>query len=82
MLEIKDSVAVITGASGGIGRSIADYWVQNGGRVVLGDIAEEALVQAGVEIAASGGQVATVVCDVTKEDDCAKLADTAIERFG
>jgi 3-oxoacyl-[acyl-carrier protein] reductase len=82
MLEIKDSVAVITGASGGIGRSIADYWVQNGGRVVLGDIAEEALVQAGVEIAASGGQVATVVCDVTKEDDCAKLADTAIDRFG
>lgn len=82
MLEIKDSVAVITGASGGIGRSIADYWVQNGGRVVLGDIAEEALVQAGVEIAASGGQVVTVVCDVTKEDDCAKLADTAIDRFG
>lgn len=82
MLEIKDSVAVITGASGGIGRSIADYWVQNGGRVVLGDVAEEALVQAGEEIAASGGQVATVVCNVTKEDDCAKLADTAIERFG
>lgn len=82
MLEIKDSVAVITGGSGGIGKTVADYWVQNGGKVVIADIAEEALIKAGEEIKGSGGEVATVVCNVTNEDDCAKLADTAIERFG
>jgi 3-oxoacyl-[acyl-carrier protein] reductase len=82
MLEIKDSVAVITGGSGGIGKTLADYWVQNGGKVVIADIAEEALINAGEEIKSSGGEVATVVCNVTNEDDCAKLADTAIERFG
>jgi 3-oxoacyl-[acyl-carrier protein] reductase len=82
MLEIKDSVAVITGGSGGIGRCLADYWVRHQGKVVLGDIAAEALLRAGEEIRVTGGEVATVVCDVTREEDCARLADTAIERFG
>jgi 3-oxoacyl-[acyl-carrier protein] reductase len=82
MLEIKDSVAVITGGSGGIGRSLAVYWVQNGGKVVLGDILEDALLQAEEEIKALGGEITTVVSNVTNEEDCAKLADTAIERFG
>ena len=82
MLEVKDSVAVITGGASGIGRSVADYWVGLGGKVVLGDIAEEPLAQAHEEITAAGGEVATVVGNVTKEDDCAKLADTAIEKFG
>jgi len=48
----------------------------------LGDIAEDALVQAENEIKAINGDVATVVCNVTSEDDCAKLADAAIDRFG
>ncbi len=79
MLEIKDSVAVITGGASGIGLAVAKYWLQKGGKVVLGDIAEDALKQAAADM---DGEVATVVCNVTKEDDCAKLADTAIERFG
>lgn len=79
MLEIKDSVAVITGGASGIGLGVAKYWVQNGGKVVLGDIAEEALKKATDEM---NGDIATVVCNVAQEDDCAKLADTAMERFG
>lgn len=79
MLEIKDSVAIITGGASGIGLSVAGYWVQNGGKVVIGDIAEEALNKAADEL---GGEVTTVVCNVTQEEDCAKLADTAIEKFG
>jgi 3-oxoacyl-[acyl-carrier protein] reductase len=79
MLEIKDSVAVITGGASGIGLAVAKYWLQKGGNVVLGDIAEDALKQAAADM---DGEVATVVCNVTQEDDCAKLADTAIERFG
>ena len=44
MLEIKDSLAVITGGGGDIGCAVARHWVQNGGKVVLGDVAQEALV--------------------------------------
>jgi 3-oxoacyl-[acyl-carrier protein] reductase len=82
MLEIKNSVAVITGGGGGIGLSMAKYWVENGGKVVLGDIFEEPLKQAEEEIKAMKGEVAIVVMDVTSEEDNGKLADTAIEKFG
>ena len=79
MLEIKDSVAVITGGSGGIGFALAEYWVSKGGKVVLADIAKEALERAKQQLK---GDVITVVCNVTDENDCAMLADTAIEAFG
>lgn len=82
MLDIKGSVAVITGGAGGIGFAIAEHWVKNGGKVVIGDVAAEPLEKAAAALQAMGGQVATVVCNVTNEDDCGKLADTAIEKFG
>lgn len=82
MLEIKDSVAVITGGARGIGFAIAEHWVKQGGKVVIGDVLVDLLKEAKKKLKAMGGQVATVVCDVTKEEDCAKLADTAIEKFG
>ena len=82
MLEIKGSVAVITGGGGGIGLEIAKYWVKNGGKVVIADIAQSFLDGAEAQLKELGGEVVTVVCDVTKEEDNALLADTAIERFG
>jgi 3-oxoacyl-[acyl-carrier protein] reductase len=82
MLEIKDSVAVITGGGGGIGLALARHWVQNGGKVVIADVAEKFLTAAEAELKALGGAVAKVVCNVTQEEDCARLADTAIEKFG
>jgi len=48
---------VITGGGSGIGLTVAHYWVRNGGHVVLGDIAAEALVQAEKEIKALNGGV-------------------------
>ncbi|MEE4264787.1 MAG: SDR family NAD(P)-dependent oxidoreductase [Desulfobacteraceae bacterium] len=79
MLDIKDSVAVITGGSGGIGLALAEYWVSKGGKVVLADIAEKALASAKKQLE---GEVVTMVCDVTREQDCSDLADKAIEAFG
>lgn len=82
MLEIKDAVAVITGGGSGIGLALARYWVEKGGKVVLGDVSEEALADAESEIKAMGGDVITVAGNVTREEDCEKLADSAIEAFG
>jgi 3-oxoacyl-[acyl-carrier protein] reductase len=79
MLEIKGSVAVITGGASGIGLTLARYWLENGGKVVIADVAEAALARAADELQ---GDVATVVCNVTQEADCALLADTAIDKFG
>jgi len=82
MLAIKDSVAVITGGGGGIGKALGKYWVENGGKVFLTDVVPAALETAKKELEALGGQVATLVCNITKEEDAARMADTAIERFG
>jgi 3-oxoacyl-[acyl-carrier protein] reductase len=82
MLEIKGAVAVITGGGSGIGAALAKDWVKRGGKVVLFDISEEQLQQSRKQIEALGGEVATVVGNVSCEDDCARLADTAIEKFG
>lgn len=79
MLDIKDSVAVITGGSGGIGKALAQHWLEKGGKVVIADIAETALQKAKEEL---GGDTEIFVCDVTKEEDNAALAAFAIEKFG
>ena len=82
MLTIKDAVAVITGGSGGIGRSLAEYWLKEGGKVVIADIQEEALQVAEKELATISNKVTSLLCNVTKEQDCARLAQYAIEKFG
>ncbi len=82
MLEIKNSVAVITGAAGGIGHVLAQYWVQNGGKVVLADVDEGRLEQVTSELRAKGGEAVYLKCNVTDEQDCSRLADLAIETFG
>ncbi|MEM5786858.1 MAG: SDR family NAD(P)-dependent oxidoreductase, partial [Syntrophobacteraceae bacterium] len=81
MLDIKDAVAVITGGSGGIGLALARYWVGNGGKAVLADIAGP-LQAAAADIESLGGDVSTFACDVTSEEDCGRMADFAIERYG
>ena len=82
MLDIKDSVAVITGGGGGIGLEVAKYWVGKGGKVVIADISQELLGQAEAELKALGGDVLPVVTNITEEEDNSRLADAAIEKFG
>ena len=79
MLEIKDAVAVVTGGASGIGFAFAKYWVQSGGKVLLADVANQAL---GDAKEALGESAETLVCDVTREADSQKLADTAMGVFG
>ncbi len=79
MLNIENAVAVITGGASGIGLEVARYWARQGGKLVLADVAEDALKKAASELDAD---LVTVAGDVTNEEDCARLADTAIEKFG
>jgi 3-oxoacyl-[acyl-carrier protein] reductase len=79
MLEIKDAVAVVTGGASGIGLAFAAYWVKQGGKVLVADISEKGVRSAADEL---GANASALVCDVTTEEDCARLAETAIERYG
>ncbi len=82
MLEIKDSVAVITGGGGGIGLALAEYWLRHGGKVLIADVAEQYLQTAESHLKEWSANVRKIVCDVTNEEDCAKMADFAIEEYG
>jgi 3-oxoacyl-[acyl-carrier protein] reductase len=81
-MNIAGSVAVITGAARGIGLALARSLAADGARVVLGDVLEEALEQGAREIRAAGGEAVAVRTDVTRDEDVARLMDTAIERYG
>jgi len=82
MLEIQNSVAVITGGGGGIGLALAEYWLHRGGKAVIADVSEDQLQQAQKKLNAPQGTLAAVVCNVNVEADCTKLADVAIDTFG
>ena len=82
MLEIRDSVAVITGGCSGIGKTLAMYWIRHRGKVILADVDSQGLLKMENDISKLGGEVFTATCDVTKEEDNSRLAQLAIDRFG
>ena len=79
---LKDKVAIVTGASRGIGRSIALAFAAQGARVVASGRNLEALESLAAEIRAAGGEVATVSGDVALEADANALIDQAMAAFG
>ena len=74
---------IVTGGSKGIGKGIARVFARAGANVLVA-ARDEATLQAAAEDLAkeSGGRVETVVADVAKVDDCRRIADAAVERFG
>jgi 3-oxoacyl-[acyl-carrier protein] reductase len=82
MLDIDKAVAVITGAGSGIGEVVAKYWVQRGGKAVLADIVPENLARVEGELREIGGDVCSMICNVTREEDNARLAALAVESYG
>ncbi len=82
MKEFKGKVAVITGASSGIGRGIAERCVQEGMKVVLAGINETNLVKAQSELKSAGGTAISVPTDVSKRSDVELLARKTLDAFG
>lgn len=77
--RLEGKVAVITGAASGIGEASARRFVEEGCRVVLGDIQTDA----GVTLSADLGDNAVFrQCDVSSEEDVSKLVDLAVSEFG
>ncbi|MFI9571678.1 3-oxoacyl-ACP reductase [Microbispora rosea] len=77
MQRLQDRVAVITGAGSGIGLATAHRFAQEGAKVVVADLDEEAGAKAAGEV---GGLF--LKADVANEDDVTRMYRTAFEEFG
>jgi len=82
MKEISGRTAVVTGAGGGMGRSIALELAAEGVSVAVVDLDREAAEAVAAEIGANGGKAAAYAVDVSKLDQVEQLADAVYERFG
>ena len=81
-METKGLVAVVTGGGSGIGEAVAKSLSASGMKIVLGDMSEQGLDRVKGDIASAGGEVESMVVDVTQDKDNAALMDQALASFG
>ncbi len=79
---LEDRVALITGASQGLGRALALAYAREGARVVINARSEERIRPVAGEAEASGAEVLALAADVSKSADVQRLVGAAVERFG
>jgi short-subunit dehydrogenase len=80
-MKLQGKVAVITGASMGIGEAIAKLFFNEGARLVLCS-RDLARTRAAAERIGAGADAITVACDVSRRDQANALAQSAIQKFG
>ena len=80
--DFSGQVALVTGASSGMGLVTAQAYAASGAAVVLTDVNEAALNAAAEELAAAGHQVLAVVCDVADETSVAAAVQAGVDAFG
>ncbi|MBU3741301.1 MAG: SDR family oxidoreductase [Candidatus Kapabacteria bacterium] len=81
-MESIGSVALVTGASSGIGKAIAEQYVREGTAVVLADLDDVLGHQVEQELRDMGGAVKYVRCDVSSPDDNERAVEAAVREFG
>ena len=80
--DLKDKVAIITGATKGIGRSAAILFARAGAKVIATGRSEDAGAKTAAMIEAEGGEGLFIRQDVTSEADWKTVCDLALSRFG
>ena len=82
-LGLAGKVALVGGASRGLGRAAAERLAGEGARVVLSARSAGTLGHSAAEVrAATGAQVRAVAADVTRADDCKRMVAETVEAFG
>lgn len=82
LFRIDGMIAVVTGASSGMGVTFAEALAAAGARVVLAARRKEKLEEVVARITAAGGDAHAVACDVSSDDDVARLVDETQGVFG
>jgi NAD(P)-dependent dehydrogenase (short-subunit alcohol dehydrogenase family) len=80
--RLDGKVALITGATGGIGTATAELFAREGARLVLTDVARESLGALARRVEETGAEVATAALDVSSAREWDAVITTVRERFG
>ncbi len=78
----RDKVVIVTGASTGIGRAIAKEFARNGSKVVMAARSLDKLMSLEKEIRDEGFEALSCATDVTSEEECRRLTETAVGKYG
>ena len=81
-IMFKEKVAIVTGASGGIGKEVVTQLSENGAKITLVGTSQEKLDSTAKELNLKEGTYLTVPANVVKEDDVKNYVEKTIEKFG
>jgi sorbose reductase len=82
LFDLRGKTALVTGASSGIGKKVAEAYLQAGAQVALAARHSDVLEAVAGELASTGGTVVPIPCDVTEPDQVAGMVDRVTADLG
>ncbi len=82
LFDLTGKVAVVTGASKGIGRAIAERMAEHGAKVVVSSRKQDACDVVTARINEKGGQAVTKTCNIGRKDELQALVDFTVGHWG